>query len=141
MPRYDKNYLLEVKNKQGDWEFVDTNWRTLPDIRERYLQLAEKIPVANIRIIKRHIVEKVSRQYKYTLAEQQFSDKIGNQFEAIRIGYGLTLRDLQELTGIHFSMIRRIETGDSTASREVLESLVNALNHKIVDDKVVPDDK
>lgn len=54
-------------------------------------------------------------------------NKVGNFIRDKRKENGITLRDLQEHTGISFSHLSKVERGEHQPTRETLEILANAL--------------
>lgn len=60
-----------------------------------------------------------------------YREEIGSELQTLRVQKGLTVRELAEASGVHFSNIAKIENGKYNVSVDILGKVADALGHKL----------
>lgn len=60
-----------------------------------------------------------------------YREEIGSELQTLRVQKGLTVRELAEASGVHYSNIAKIENGKYNVSVDILGKLADALGYKL----------
>lgn len=60
-----------------------------------------------------------------------YREEIGSELQTLRVQKGLTVRELAEASGVHFSNIAKIENGKYNVSVDILGKVAEALGYKL----------
>jgi transcriptional regulator with XRE-family HTH domain len=61
-----------------------------------------------------------------------YREEIGAELQTLRVQRGLTVRELAEASGVHYSNIAKIENGRYNVSVDILGKVADALGYKLV---------
>jgi transcriptional regulator with XRE-family HTH domain len=61
-----------------------------------------------------------------------YTEEIGSELQTLRAQKGLTVRELAEASGVHYSNIAKIENGRYNVSVDILGKVADALGYKLV---------
>lgn len=60
-----------------------------------------------------------------------YREEIGSELQTLRVQKGLTVRELAEASGVHYSNIAKIENGRYNVSVDILGKVADALGYKL----------
>ena len=60
-----------------------------------------------------------------------YREEIGSELQTLRVQKGLTVRELAEASGVHYSNIAKIENGRYNVSVDILGKVADALGYKV----------
>jgi transcriptional regulator with XRE-family HTH domain len=60
-----------------------------------------------------------------------YREEIGSELQTLRVQKGLTVRELAEASGVHYSNIAKIENGKYNVSVDILGKVADALGYKL----------
>lgn len=66
-----------------------------------------------------------------TLYIMNYREEIGSELQTLRVQKGLTVRELAEASGVHYSNIAKIENGKYNVSVDILGRVADALGYKL----------
>lgn len=66
-----------------------------------------------------------------TLYIMNYREEIGSELQTLRVQKGLTVRELAEASGVHYSNIAKIENGKYNVSVDILGKVADALGYKL----------
>ena len=64
-------------------------------------------------------------------------EEIGSELQTLRVQKGLTVRELAESSGVHYSNIAKIENGRYNVSVDILGNVADALGYKLTFERKV----
>jgi transcriptional regulator with XRE-family HTH domain len=60
-----------------------------------------------------------------------YREEIGSELQTLRVQKGLTVRELAEASGVHYTNIAKIENGRYNVSVDILGKVADALGYKL----------